>query len=195
MLSAVACASASALEWLLNGKGIAAPFPVKSSGTLTFADLVAGTTLECAVTGESTIGPTFRDLTKLLTTTECKFVKQGSCEVESKFPPTVSDLNFPYLTLILLKGNGKFTDQHEPDNAGNPGWLVRCGVGGILKVDDECTSPLSNTLPVNTAGGVVQEFLESEAYSCTLGNATSGMITGRLLEENPKGGTISIGEG
>jgi hypothetical protein len=191
-VAAVVASSASALQWLINGKPITSAQTVKSSGTLKLADLVAGTTIECEGTGEGTVGPGASDTVTELKATSCKFVKQGSCEAESKFKPTAEPLNLPYVTLLGDIGSHT-VDTIKPGSSGkSPGWNVKCGVGGILKVQDECTSPKANTLVANTAGGVTTEFLESETASCTLGNASSGMVTGTPLNKNPTGETLSV---
>jgi hypothetical protein len=196
-VSAVVSASASALQWLLNGRPITTPVTIKSSGTLTLADLAAGTTIECEGSGEGTVGPAANDLEKSIKAENCKFVKQGSCEAEEKHKPNAQPLGLPYLTLLLgLEGNsGTWFDRLRSEKSGsNIGWEVECGVGGILTVTDKCTTPGTTLLAANATGGVTTAFLESETASCTLGNASSGMVFGTPLNKNPAGGTISISD-
>jgi hypothetical protein len=195
--SATMSASASALQWLLNGKPITTPVTVNTTGTWVEADLVAGTTLQCEGTAEGTVGPGASDLVKTLKATSCKFVTQGSCEAESRFRPNQTFVGLPYTTLLLgLVGNrGIWVDLVKAEKSGGRiGWEVECGVGGILRVQDKCETASTNTLAANTAAGVTTEYLESETYSCTLGNSSSGMFTGNPLTKNPTGGTISISD-
>ncbi len=192
-VSAVVASSASALQWLVGGKGLTASVAIKSSGTLTLADLSAGTTIVCEGTGEGTVGPGASDLVSNLTATKCKFATglQGSCESEEKTAPTATPLNLPYNTLLLTKGSLTL-DRITSEKGSGVGWAVKCGVGGILKVTDECTAGYTNTLVVNEAAGVVTPFNEVETASCTLGTSTSGMVSGRPLNKNPASGTLSV---
>ncbi len=195
-IGAMTAATASALQWLVGGKGLTGPVLIKGSGTLTYADLSAGMTIVCEGTSEGTVGPGARDLISSIRQAQCKFATglQGSCESEEKTAPTGEALNLPYLTLLLTKGSLTL-DRITADKGSGPGWAVKCGVGGILKVTDECTAGYTNTLVENTAGGVVTPFNEVETYSCTLGNSTSGMISGRPLDKSPASGTLSVSNG
>ncbi len=192
-IAGIVSAPASALQWLVGGKGLTAPVFIKASGTLAYADLSSGTTIICEGTSEGTVGPGARDLISSIEQSRCKFVTglQGSCESEENTVPTMVQLNLPYLSLLLTKGSLTL-DRITAEKGSGPGWALKCGVGGILKVTDECGAGYTNTLVVNEAAGVVTPFNEVEPYSCTFGNSTSGMISGRPLEKNPAAGTLSI---
>jgi hypothetical protein len=106
-------------------------------------------------------------------------------------------VGLPYATLLLwlVGSRGIWADRLKSEKSGGSiGWEVECGVAGILKVQDKCEAASTNTLAANAAGGVTTEFLESETYSCSLGNSSSGMFFGKPLTENPAAGTISISD-
>jgi hypothetical protein len=193
-ISIVAAASASALEWLLNGKPIAAPVLVnsKSIGKLLLADLAApskGTFIECEGNDEGTVGPGDKDLVSSITATKCNFEKgrSGACE-ESK-TVTAKALGLPWNTLLYTE-NGKTRDSITSEHGTAIGWNVECTVAGFFKVQDECTTKLASTAMANVTGGVSATFEASETASCTQGNSTSGMVIGSDLNENP--GTTDI---
>jgi YD repeat-containing protein len=76
---------------------------------------------------------------------------------------------------------------------GNPGWSIECTIAGIFKVQDTCTSAKAAPLLTNVSGGEDATFEASESASCSLGNASSGMVIGSDLTENPSGKTLSVG--
>jgi hypothetical protein len=192
----VVAGSASALQWLLDGKPIEKAVGVSASYKLQFADLAAtGGSTEMVCEGSSTgrIGPLAHDEVVTLTAEKCRFVsgKNGSCEAEKEV--TGRAVNLPYLTLLITVGAGVTEDLISPGaRGGNPGWSVECTVLGVFRTQDTCTSPDTRTLVVNLAGGVDTIFQESETLSCTLGNSTSGMVFGTALNKNPAGHTISV---
>jgi hypothetical protein len=193
---AVVAGSASALQWLLDGKPIEKPVGVSSSGRLQLADLAAtggSTELVCEGSGTGRIGPLAHDEIVTLQAEQCRFVsgKNGSCEASDEV--TMKAVNLPYLTLLITVGSGTTEDLISPGaRGGNPGWEVECTVLGVFRAQDTCTAPDVRTLVVNLRGGVDAIFQESETASCTLGNATSGMAFGTALNKNPAGHTISV---
>jgi hypothetical protein len=191
---AVVSASASALQWLLNGKPIEKAVTVTSSGTLLLADLSApggGTYIICKGTDKGTIGPLAHDEVTSIPNPKCEFQsgKSGSCTAGDEVKAEA--LNLPWLTLLITV-NGKTRDALSTHTGKNPGWNVTCTVAGIIKVQDECTSATGEPSVANLAAGVDTTFEESETASCTQGNATSGMVIGTDLNENPTGSTISV---
>jgi hypothetical protein len=189
---AVACASASAstLQWLLNGKPITKALSVNSSGKPLLADLSApsgGTYLECTGTGKGTVGPGGKGEAISATASSCTFQpgKNGACTASDSV--TASPVHLPWLAEL---GSGKVSG-----TGGNPGWSVTCTVAGIIKVADECTGTLANPQLTNVAGGVDATSSASETASCTQGTASSGMVIGTGLVENPAGGTLSVSPG
>lgn len=188
-ISAVAAASASALIWLLNGKPIAVPVAVKSTsiGKLLLADLAApsgGTFIECEGNDKGTVGPGNKDLISEITATKCNFEtgRAGACE-ESK-TVTAKAIGLPWNT-ILYTENGKTRDSITSENSAEIGWKVECTVLKVFKIQDECTTKLASTAMANVTGGVSATFEASETAKCTQGNATSGMVLGSDLNENP----------
>jgi hypothetical protein len=192
---AVMAASASALQWLLDGKPIEGTVHVNSSGSLLLADLAApsgGTFIVCKGTGEGTIGPLAHDEITELKARTCEFQtgKNGACEASVE--PTARAVNLPWLTLLVTV-SGTTRDDVLPGKSGkSPGWKVECQVLGIFKVSDECTTASGSPVVANVAGGVTTTFEEKETASCTEGNKTSGMVIGAPLNENPRGHTISV---
>jgi hypothetical protein len=187
-ITAVVASSASALQWLINGRSIAAPVAVKSSsvGSLLLADLAAtggSTAILCTGTDEGTVGPGNKDSITKITATGCSFEsgKNGVCEASK--PVTAGALHLPWTTELLTVG-GKTRDMLT-GTGGNVGWKVECTVAKIFKVSDECTSATAEPLMTNVTGGVDATFEASETASCTKGNSTSGMVIGTDLNENP----------
>jgi len=188
VISAVACASASALQWLLDGRPIAKAVEVETPETLLLADLAtpAGTqAIDCELTDRGTVGETSE-----LTVTRCSFQTgdQGVCEASGELE--VEPLNLPWLTL-LLSVKGQTRDMIFGDR-GALGWNVTCSVAGIIKVVDECTSATIAPDLLDLRAGVDRDFLATEVAGCSEGTPTSGMIIGTGLTGNPKGHTLSV---
>jgi len=197
-ISAVASASASALQWLSNGKPITSPISISSTsvGKLLLADLSAtggAVAIECTGTDKGTVGPGAMGAVSSITATSCSFQsgKNGSCTAGDKV--TAVAVNLPWLTGLTTVGS----NTHIPlsGTGGNPGWSVECTVGGIIKVQDTCTSAAAAPLAINVSEGVDATFEAPETASCTLGNATSGIVRGTDLNESPSGTTLTVGAG
>lgn len=196
-ISAVVAASASALEWLLNGKPILTAKAVSSSGSLVLEDLAAtggAVEIECTGSDEGTVGPGAQDLVTTIKATSCKFLaeKHGVCE-ESK-PVTANAINIKkhWETLLVTNSSGQIRDLITSPEGKGPGWNVECKVGGILEVSDECTSASPEPLVTNLSTGVDVTFEASETASCSKGSSTSGMVVGPDLNKNPTGETLSV---
>jgi hypothetical protein len=195
---AVAAASASALQWLINGKGLTTATAVKSAGTLLLADLSApsgGTFIICKGVDTGFVGPGAKDQISTIEAESCKFQegKNGACTASD--PVTATGINLPWLTLLLTVGAAPGTvrdDIFPHPGGGNPGWSVTCTVGGIIKVSDECTSGTGSPVVSNLTTGVGETFEPSETASCSNGNSSSGMVIGTDLTQNPTGGTVSV---
>jgi hypothetical protein len=194
-ISAMASASASALQWLIGGKGITKATAITSSGKLLLADLSApsgGTYIECTGTDKGTVGPGATDEVTSITATKCSFQsgKNGACTASDEV--TAAALHLPWKTeLVSVSG----VTRDKTTATSNPGWDVTCTVAGIIEVSDECTS--ANVAPAisNVAGGVDATFEASETASCTKGTSSSGMVIGPDLNESPSGGTLSVSAG
>jgi hypothetical protein len=193
----VVSVSASALQWLINGKGVTTATAVKSALTLLLADLAAssgGTFFICEGVDTGFVGPGAKDQISTIKAESCKFQegKNGACTASD--PITMTGINLPWLSLLLTVGAapGRIRDDIFPHpGGGNPGWSVTCTVGGIIKVSDECTGTASPAV-ANLATGVGETFEASETRSCSNGNSSSGMVIGTDLTQNPAGGTVSV---
>jgi hypothetical protein len=192
---AMTAGSATALQWLLNGKPLTTKVAVASSGTLAFDDLAAtggAVDLECDNTDKGTVGPTPHDEITEIKTTGCEFEsgKNGACEAEGEV--TTTALNLPWLSL-LLSVSGVTVDRLTSANGKGIGWAVRCEVAGVLKVTDECTSGVASAPAVFDVEGGVELFpQEPETLSCSDGTKTSGMVTSADVIESPTGETLSV---
>jgi hypothetical protein len=197
-ISAVVSASASALQWLLNGRAITSAVNISSKavGTLLLADLAATggeVALLCEGNDKGTAGPGAAGTVSEITATGCTFQekKNGSCTASDKV--TAVAVHLPWKTTLTTVGAN--TRIALAGTSGNPGWSVECTVGGIIKVQDTCTSSAAAPLASNVAGGVDATFESSETASCSLGNGSSGMVIGTDLNANPTGKTLTVGAG
>lgn len=191
-ISAVAAATASALQWLLDGRPIAKAVGVETPESLLLADLAApGGTLaiNCSLVDKGTVGPGEKGEASTLAVTRCEFQRGDNALCEASGAVTVLPVNLPWLTLLLSVGGVThdmiFGDAHPL------GWNVTCTVAGILKVVDECTSAAIAPDVVNLSAGVDRNFL-GEVAACSGGTRTSGMVIGTGLTGNPKGHTLSV---
>jgi len=187
-LSAVAASTASALQWLDNGKPIvqAAGLLVlsESIGSVELSDLSAtggATAILCTGNNHGTVGPGDHGTIKLITATGCSFEpgKNGACETGEA--PNAKAVHLPWATLLLTV-NGMTRNMIENSGAGEPGWVVECRFGGFFHVQDECTSKTGDPLIQNLANGDVHATFESsETAACNKGTSTSGMVVGLTL--------------
>jgi hypothetical protein len=183
-LSAVVASTASALEWLDNGKPIvqAAGLLVLQTGTLLLTDLITNPTqIICTGSGHGTVGPGPNDTIKSILASGCVFEtgKNGSCEAGK--PVNAKAVHLPWATRLLTVA-GATRDMIENSGAGNPGWVVECSVLGGFKVQDTCESTTGDPkITSNASGDVTSTFEASETASCSLGNSTSGMVIGNTL--------------
>jgi hypothetical protein len=195
-ISAVASASAFALQWLLDGKQLAAAVVVNSAERVLLGDLAAvggARLIECNETDRGTVGPGTRDETTERLFANCTFQRGGNGSCEAAVPPTARALHLPYRTTLILRG-GRFRDT-AVGTGGPPGWRIFCRVAGVFEVEDECTSLTLEPEVVNLAAGVGLRSLASETFRCSEGTSTSGVEIGTDLDEDPKGQTLSVGEG
>jgi hypothetical protein len=199
-MAAVAASSASAHEWLLNGKPITTAIKIMSDGLLELEDTKAtggAVRVECRGFDEGTVGPGALDTVTNITSEElkgsktisCGLVKAGLC----KAPATAEAVNLPWMTEIYLSSTGQVRDMITPGVAGkNPGWAVTCET--ILgKTTDTCTIELGSTALVSLATGVDATFEEkSPNANCSVGGTGTGVVRGTDLLLNPVGETLSF---
>lgn len=128
-------------------------------------------------------------------TITCKFIKQGSCEAESKFVPKARPLHLPWGTKLKEEGK-EVRDVLVSGTGGKPGWLVECGVAGILKIQDECVATAENaTGTSNSNGSVIGEFEEkanSPMAECSSAKKVSGLVHGNITNTLTSGNGLSI---
>jgi hypothetical protein len=195
LASAMVSASASALQWLLNGRPIHNPVLVLSRWSWLLADRTApggGLYVICEGTDLDWIGPLAKDTRIHFPATVCRFQPGRNGECEASDEVTTEAVNLPYLSLLLTVRGQTRNDFFPHTGGANPGWSVTCTVLGIFRVADECTSGKTSTSISNLASGVDETSEESEPYSCTEGTSTSGFVIGTDLMENPTGQTISV---
>jgi hypothetical protein len=197
-MSAASVASASAHEWLLNGAAITTATKIHSKGLLLLEDTATATRVHCKGFDSGTVGPGAADLVETITAellgtndlVPCTFDKTGVCE--SGTAPKALAVNLPWRTEIYSEG-AETRDMITPDGAGSPGWRITCKVAFLGLQTDECTVALGSTGMANVVGGVNTIFDEvTPRASCSKGNATSGIVTGTVLQENPSGKTLTF---
>jgi hypothetical protein len=203
--AAISVASASAettllAEWLVNGVGVTTSTPSVSEGELLLEDMGTGTDILCSGKFVGTINANGADTITLVedlagkdNTITCTITAKGSCEEANGSAISVTAVNLPWATLLILMENGEFLDEISSSGAGNPGYLVECKVVGI-KIDDTCTGS-TQTQEKNVTGGVEGIFNESEtitpAGSCTVGGSGQGLVVGKGTSTSPTGLTVS----
>lgn len=202
-ISAVAGASASAAEFLLNGaKGTGEP-PATVTGEMTMDDLDApggdvGITCSIEILGTWMffIWLLNREIMTLAGATgnmvTCTFTKKGVCEGTTA---TALAIHLPWLTELLEPSSGVWRldlleDESKP---GLPGWEVECKtILGSIK--DTCTGETS-MLAENMTEGLLGIFdAESAKVNCSLGGEGAGDLgspggVGLLMSSSE--GTIS----
>ncbi len=198
-MSAVAATGASAHEWLLGGKPITAAKTIMSKGTLELTDDAAtggAVAVSCAGFDTGTVGPGAADLISKVTAEElgtnnsitCTFVKKGACEGTTA---KAVALALPWKTEIYSEGT-ETRDMITSDGAGSPGWGVTCKTL-LGSMEDKCTVALGSTALANVTGGVDATFeKKSQKASCSLGNSTSGLVSGADFLESPAGETLTF---
>jgi hypothetical protein len=155
------------------------------TGTLVFADLGAGVTLECTGGGLGMVWEgqgTIEEAEETSCTTLA-----GSCG-----GPSFKAVNTPWNVEILLL---EPADEHyllmlKNGGKGEPGWEFTCF--SIFK--DGCTSealePVTENMPLESA--VLAIFDQGSIANCTLGGSGQGEISGGLLMEALEGLSLEI---
>ena len=194
--SALATASASATQWLINGNPVTELTSVDTEGELELTDLktIAGAaTVKCSGILDGSVGPAGEDeITEVLTLEGglvsstplagtpllCTGVKACSTtanEVE------VWPLNLPWLTQLELVGtvfkDHLFTTAGETNSELQPGYeITNCLVLGVNTTDD-CKG-LGFAALTNEGSNVDALFEKEPLATCELGGAASGEIKG-----------------
>ncbi len=166
---------------------------VDSLGELLLEDtstLLGASAVKCHGIDHGTVGPGDKDLISLIDAVEC--VPEKVC----KAPVTAKAINLPWNTLLETV-EGKIRDKITAEVAGkNIGWEVTCStIAGTMT--DKCESASTTTgMDNNTSAGDVTALFDAKSNkaSCSLGNATSGVVTGFDLITGllPGGGNLGI---
>jgi len=169
---------------------------VDSTGELTLEDTstpLGASAVKCKGVDHGTIGPGDKDLISSIVATSCVGVK--ICEA----PIVAEPVNLPWGTLLETVG-GKIRDKITSEISGAKiGWKVKCTAGIFGEQNDLCLSASTTTGMDNSINGSVADVTalfdaSSSRASCSLGNSTSGVVTGFNLVEglNRSGAPLGI---
>lgn len=176
--SAVAVASASAIEWLIGGKAVTVETSVKSQGTLTLkhtGGLTGEYEVECDGRFIGTVGPKAADLTTLvegLNTGEvdkviCKFSKATKECGNAGEAVEVKPLHLPWKTELLESGGKKY-DHFISTSGKEPGYEFKCPLD--FNLSGSCSGLTLSTFTGNSGGNSLFTFEGKEAGTeCTDG--------------------------
>ncbi len=180
LFGAAMAASASADEYLFNGKPITERLTLGGLGELELIDMKEGVAVKCTGHSEGTKGPgALLEITKVTglageLNVPCT-VEKGSSLCESA---TAMAVNLPWHSELILR-EGELRGLITTSNAG---WEVNCETI-IGKVTDTCTGTGSAALK-NVSGGVeVIAEEKSGKANCSRGGAEAGLVRGHGLIE------------
>ncbi len=179
-------------------KAITETSEVTSSGTLRLEDSATGVALSCKGANRGwVVNPTTgagEDDVIEIAATECKVVT-GTCE-----NPLTEARNLPWGTRLVEGKRAKEGEKEEvgaeavrdelisgPKNQegkGEPGWAVRCTVGGIIKVTDRCEkSGTTQTVLNNRVTGATEFVFSKEEATCSVDGGVTGKVEGTVVEK------------
>lgn len=175
---------------------------VTSSGTLELEDDKQGVTITCTGTNKGWVGANGTGAITSITATSCSFVakKHGECE-ESK-GVKANALHLPWNTKLEERNGTEVRSTLENSGKGEPGWNVECTVGGIFKIQNECTGKTTTGMHNNFGGSEAlieatfdERTKEEPMAKCSIdgGEAVGlvrGTITFKLASPNTSGGWI-----
>lgn len=206
IFSAMASASASASEWLLNKKAVTESTPVtlapRSGHVFTLEDRsvegVGKVTITCAgITGKGTVAPEGQGTITAIKLSKCteSASEKGPCGEEKKVEEEkewVTATNLP--SKIALEGATAWVGSRKHD----PGWRFECEIPILKsKLTGECKPRGEERYkdgPVNITGGVALEFPgEGLDKNLTCGNAQDGgQMFGAIVLKGPEGKELSF---
>lgn len=133
-------------------------------------------TIKCSETDVGWIGIAGADGVSTVTTTKCERVS-GACEAGK--PVTAKAIDLPWDTELKEESGGELRDVFQAGGKG-PGYTVECTVGGIFKLNDECSGKMSTKMANNQTNGAVEAIFDAktEKDECSVGGAGAGEITG-----------------
>ena len=180
-------------------KAITETSEVTSSGTLRLEDSATGVALECIGRNNGWVvnlaTGAGEDGVISITATACKRLT-GTCEGE----PLTEPRNLPWGTRLVegeraAEGEKEKVGKEEvrdelisgpktQEGKGEPGWAVRCTVGGIIKVTDRCEkSGTSQTVRNNRETGATEFVFSKEAATCSVDGGVTGHVEGTVVEK------------
>ena len=168
-------------------KAITETSEVTSSGELELEDTAAGVALKCAGSNRGWVA----NLTTggeggviEISATSCK-TEKGTCE-----NPLAEARNLPWGSKLVESGaevrDELVSGPKTQEGKGEPGWAVRCTVGGIIKVTDRCEkSGTTQNVKNNRATGATEfEFDGKTANaSCSADGGVTGRVRGTVISK------------
>ena len=112
--------------------------------------------------------------------TRCERIT-GPCENDVR----VTMINLPWITQLVEEPFGKIRNTTRSEIVGkSPGYFIECRVGGKIKIEDECVSPISTAMENLPNGNVLATFdkkseEEKENSTCIVGGPKSDIIKGQ----------------
>ena len=174
-------------EWRQGGAELLESVGTKSKGSVKLTDEGDSLEVECEGAGEGSVGAGSVGEESKWAKSKCTLVKAASCEAGKGAELSAVSLSW-HSELVMPEGAVR--DSITTGGKGTPGFTIKCTVGGILKVVDECTGTLKTSV-TNAAGGVDAAF-DGEKLKCSVGGAGAGALEGTELIEAAKGGTLEV---
>ncbi len=200
------CATLGAGGW--ETKAFIGTSTVTASGELELEDQKAtggATSIKCKGTGTGWVANLSsgngEDGVATITATSCTFVKAGSCETGK--PVTAEARNLPWGTRLVENSSSEVRDElvsgpKKETGNGEPGWSVKCTVGGILKITDTCEHQGNtvNTIAKRSTGELEEKFdkktEEETKATCSVGGAGAGVVRGEINNKLSNGNALWI---
>ena len=179
-------------------KAVTETSEVTSSGTFRLEDSATGVALSCKAKGRGWVvnlsTGAGEDGIFEATVTGCAVVT-GTCE-----NPLFEARNLPWGTRLVEGARAKEGEKEKvgaeevrdelisgPKNQegkGEPGWAVRCTVGGIIKVTDRCEkSGTTQTVLNNRVTGATEFVFSKEEATCSVDGGVTGKVEGTVTEK------------
>jgi hypothetical protein len=191
----VVSASAATLQWLAEGKAIAAALAFETPAEALFEALNGGglgvhVGALCSGVFDGTVGPGVEGQISELLTLEKTLVTLEkpilNCHVDQNCTePEVSAANFPWLTRLELMGTESeplFLRVIENGGKGNPGWEVTCLILGVTVTEVCTTADFGADLVNDAAEKDVLASFEDESANCSVGGENNGLVETSLTD-------------
>jgi hypothetical protein len=179
--------------WRQAGVELSKSVGTKSKGAVKLTDEATSLSVECEATGEGSVGSGSAGEATEWTASKCTLLATGGvCEKGKAVGMTA--VHLPWRSeLVRLEGLVEGTrDIIASGGKGAPGFDIKCTVGGIYKVADECTATHLETAMTDVTGGVDAAF-DGEKLNCSVGGAGKGKLEGTQLVEAISGGKLEVG--